>query len=96
MLEEAELAVLRGHQQLYSRSLTKASNAINNWYDSSNTRIIALSQTLEELAQKNVDPELPDISQSLDLLKERLAGRLNANNGNGEDNTGGDNGGDDS
>ncbi len=69
MLEEAELAVLRGHQQLYSRSLTKASNAINNWYDSSNTRIIALSQTLEELSQKNVDPELPDISRSLELLK---------------------------
>lgn len=77
MLEEAELAVLRGHQELYSRSLTKASNAINNWYDSSNPRIIALAQTMEELSQKNVDPELPDISRSLELLKARLAGRLN-------------------
>ena len=88
MLEEAELAVLRGHQQLYSRSLTKASNAINNWYDSSNTRIIALSQTLEELSQKNVDPELPDISRSLELLKARLAGRLD----NGEAGKNGSNG----
>lgn len=86
MLEEAELAVLRGHQELYSRSLTKASNAINDWYDSSNTRIIALSQTLEELSQRNVDPDLPDISRSLELLKARLAGRLDnggtGNNGN--------------
>lgn len=82
MLEEAELAVLRGHQELYSRALTKASNAINDWYDSSNSRIIALSNTLEELSEKNVDPELPDISRSLELLKSRLAGRLD--NGNGD------------
>ncbi|MCL7945595.1 uroporphyrinogen-III C-methyltransferase [Marinobacter sp. ATCH36] len=83
MLEEAELAVLRGHQELYSRSLTKASNAINNWYDSSNDRIIALSQSLDELSEKNVDPELPDISRSLELLKSRLAGRLD--NGDGDE-----------
>jgi uroporphyrin-3 C-methyltransferase len=83
MLEEAELAVLRGNQELYSRALTKASNAINNWYDSSNTRIIALSRTLDELSEKNVDPDLPDISRSLELLKARLAGRL----GNGEGST---------
>ncbi|HSP00557.1 MAG TPA: uroporphyrinogen-III C-methyltransferase, partial [Thioalkalivibrio sp.] len=77
----AELAVLRGNQELYSRSLTKASRAINDWYDSSNNRIIALSQSLEELSGKNVDPELPDISRSLELLKARLAGRLD----NGEE-----------
>lgn len=83
MLEEAEMAVLRGHQELYFRALTKASNAINDWYDSSNTRIIALSRTLEELSEKNVDPELPDISRSLELLKARLAGRLDNDNDDG-------------
>ena len=77
MLEEAALAVLRGHQALYSRSLTKASNAIDSWYDSSNPQIIALSDTLDELSGKNIDPELPDISGSLQLLKARLSGRLN-------------------
>jgi uroporphyrin-3 C-methyltransferase len=78
MLEEAELAVLRGHQEMYSSSLTKASKAINTWYDSTNPKIIALSDTLEELAGRNIDPELPDISKSLQLLKGRLAGRLNS------------------
>ncbi|SNC77112.1 uroporphyrin-3 C-methyltransferase [Marinobacter sp. es.048] len=96
MLEEAEMAVLRGNQPLYERALTKARTTIDDWYNASNPRVTALSDTLAELAQKNVDPELPDISQSLGLLKERLAGRLNANNGNGEDNAGGGNGGDDS
>lgn len=76
MLEEAELAVLQGHQEMYSRSLAKASAAIDNWYDSSNPNIMALSDTLEELAGQNIDPELPDISRSLQLLKSRLAGRF--------------------
>lgn len=90
MLEEAELAVLQGRQELYSRSLTKASNAIDTWYDSTNPKIVALSDTLEEMASRNIDPELPDISSSLQLLKARLAGRLSndqstdQNTGNGQ------------
>ncbi|PHQ25660.1 hypothetical protein CLH62_08620 [Marinobacter guineae] len=85
MLEEAEMAVLRGNQALYERALTKARTTIDAWYDASNPRVKALTETLAELAQRNVDPKLPDISQSLNLLKERLAGRLNASNGDGED-----------
>lgn len=96
MLEEAEMAVLRGNQPLYERALTKARTTIDDWYNASNPRVTALSETLAELAGKNVDPELPDISQSLDLLKERLAGRLNANNGNGEEDVDDGNGGGDS
>lgn len=84
MLEEAEMAVLRGNQALYERALTKARTTINDWYDASNPRVEALSETLAELAEKNVDPELPDISQSLDLLKDRLAGRLEAGNTDSE------------
>lgn len=80
MLEEAEMAVLRGNQPLYERALTKAQAAVDDWYDASNPRVSALSSTLAELATRNVAPDLPDISKSLDLLKERLAGRLN--NGN--------------
>lgn len=76
MLEEAEMAVLRGNQPLYERALNKAITTINDWYDGTNPAIRGLNETLNELAERNVDPELPDISQSLSLLKERLAGRL--------------------
>lgn len=95
MLEEAELGVLQGHQELYSRALIKASKAIDTWYDSSNPTIIALSDTLEELASQNIDPDLPDISRSLQLLKSRLAGRLN-NNGENTDGSPADNSADNS
>lgn len=76
MLEEAEMAVLRGNQPLYDRALTKAIVTINDWYDVTNPAIRGLNDTLTALAERNVDPDLPDISQSLNLLKERLAGRL--------------------
>lgn len=94
MLEEAEMAVLRGNQALYERALAKARAAISDWYNPENPRVKALSDTLAELATRNVDPDLPDISKSLDLLKQRLAGRLNGNGGNGEgEETGADTGG---
>ena len=98
MLEEAEMAVLRGNQPLFERALSKARSTLANWYDDSNPRVVGLTETLNELADKNVDPSLPDISKSLDLLKERLAGRLNANNGGDSGNTSDSegNGGDDS
>lgn len=90
MLEEAALAVLQGHQELYSRSLTKASRAIDRWYDSSNPKILALSDTLEALAGQDIDPELPDISKSLALLKSRLAGRLSDGDDNADNPAGAD------
>lgn len=98
MLEEAEMAVLRGNQPLFERALTKARSTIDDWYDASNPRVQALADTLAELADRNVDPVLPDISKSLDLLKERLAGRLAADNNSGPDtdDTAEDSGGEDS
>lgn len=75
MLEEAEMAVLRGNQALYERALAKASSAVADWYNPDNPKVKALDNTLSELSGRNIDPELPDISHSLQLLKRRLAGR---------------------
>lgn len=75
MLEEAELAVLRGNQVLYERALAKAREALATWYNPDYQPVAVLKETLAELAARNVDPDLPDISQSLHLLKQRLAGR---------------------
>ena len=36
MLEEAEMAVLRGNQPVYERALAKAQTAVTDWYDGSN------------------------------------------------------------
>ena len=81
MLEETELAVLRGNQTLYQKSLEKARTTVQEWYDADSARVGALADTLGELASRNVDPELPDISRSLGLLKQRVSGRGASNNG---------------
>lgn len=78
MLEEAEMAVLRGHQALYERALSKALAALGDWYDDSDSRIAAIESTLTDLKEKNIDPQLPDISTSLNLLKARMAGRTDS------------------
>jgi len=96
MLEETEMAVLRGNQPVYERALAKAQAAVADWYDSSNPRVSALSNTLDELTTNNVAPDLPDISQSLDLLKQRLAGRLSKDKGAKSNENTEANGGDDS
>ncbi len=79
MLEQAELAVLRGHPELYRQALDKATAALERWYDQSNNRVNTLRDTLNELKDRTIDPDLPDISRSLTLLKGRIAGR-HANN----------------
>ncbi len=81
MLEEAELALLERNQTVYQQALGKALDAIKRWYDNSDPKIEALLSTLTDLRQKNIDPELPDISKSLQLLKARLEGRTSPGNG---------------
>ncbi|MBE02166.1 uroporphyrinogen-III C-methyltransferase [uncultured Marinobacter sp.] len=76
MLEEAEMAVLRGNQALYERALAKTRAALADWYHPDHPPVAALNDTLADLAGRDIAPELPDISQSLRLLKQRLAGRL--------------------
>lgn len=76
MLEEAGIAVLRRNQPVYERALSRAEQWIEQWYDTDSAQVQSLQRTLDELAQKHIDPALPDISRSLELLKSRIAGRL--------------------
>jgi len=85
MLEEAGIAVLRRDQAVYDRSLRRADEWLNTWYDQSDARVQALQETLNELSGKQIDPALPDISESLTLLKSRIAGRLDKNTEENDD-----------
>lgn len=75
MLEEAEMALLSADPVLYRRSLEKAREWLLEWYDESNSQVASLAQTLEDLAQRKISPQLPDISDSLNLLKDRISSR---------------------
>jgi len=68
MLEQAQLALLQRKTGVYNRSLDKAANWVELYFQL-NESAQALRATLRELQTVNVDPELPNISASLALLK---------------------------
>lgn len=71
LLEQAQLALLQEEATVYRHSLEKALALLQNYYIASeqNERLQA---SLTELAQVEVAPELPDISESLALLRDYL------------------------
>ncbi|WP_097462053.1 uroporphyrinogen-III C-methyltransferase [Mangrovitalea sediminis] len=75
LLEQTEMALFRGNTPLYQKTLNDALHALNTWYDDSEAPVQALKSTLSDLAKRNINPPLPDISESLRLLKARLDGR---------------------
>ena len=74
-LQQAETALLRGDARVYHAALQQALDELNHWFDDSDTQVVALRNSLQALAGKNINPALPDISKSLQLLKARIAGR---------------------
>ena len=71
MLEQAQLALLQRRQALYDASLAKASAWVERYFKLNNSRQ-AVVTGLDELQNLQIDPELPDISGSLQELKRYL------------------------
>ncbi|MEH6357965.1 MAG: uroporphyrinogen-III C-methyltransferase [Pseudomonadales bacterium] len=78
MLEQAQLALLQRSPGVYTRSLEKAAGWVDEYFQLNETAQ-ALLVSLRELQQLHVDPELPNISKSLSLLKAYLNNPLPGN-----------------
>lgn len=72
-LETARLALLRGEQTSFSRSLEDAATWIGEYFDPDAAAVKATLATLAELANEDLSVELPDISGSLILLRQQAA-----------------------
>lgn len=72
MLEQAGLALLERDQQIYVQSLSKAEQWIQDYFLSKEPATQAMLKNLDELKAIQIDPELPDISESLRLLRNLL------------------------
>ncbi|SDM93242.1 uroporphyrinogen-III C-methyltransferase [Vreelandella arcis] len=75
ILEQAQLALLKEEQGLYEASIDKALNLLNGYYDTSREEAQRVIERLEELKQKTVEPELPDISGSQQAMAEFIENR---------------------
>lgn len=72
MLERAQLALLREHQDIYSQSLMQAVVWVEEHYSPSDIRERFITE-LEKLSEKNITQKLPDITPSLNRLHEYIA-----------------------
>jgi len=69
-LAAARLALLRGDREAYRQALVTATRWLREWFDSSDQAVAAMTTGLEELAAVNIRPQLPDISESLRVLRQ--------------------------
>ncbi|MDR9438428.1 MAG: uroporphyrinogen-III C-methyltransferase [Halomonas sp.] len=86
VLEQSQLALLKEEQALYEASLDKALALIRGYYDTQASGVQSVIERLEELKQRSIRPELPDISGSQQALatfiERRFEGR---DDGQGDD-----------
>ena len=71
-LEAARLALLRDDDRQYRASLEMARGWLERHYDTEHPATASMANELHHLLRQDVRPELPDISGSLRLLRQRL------------------------
>ncbi len=69
MLEQAQLALLQGQENLYQTSLANAQSWLQTWFLNTGPEIAAVHSQLSALQQVQVLQKLPDISRSVVTLK---------------------------
>ncbi len=69
-LEAARLALLRGNAAVYRTSIQEAGDWMKRYFIADNPAYDAMKQSLQQLGERDIQPQLPDISASLRRLRE--------------------------
>lgn len=69
-LAAARLALLREDREAYQQALVTAAGWLKQWFDTEDLAVTAMASGLEALAVVDIHPQLPDISRSLQLLRQ--------------------------
>ncbi|MGJ8515379.1 uroporphyrinogen-III C-methyltransferase [Carnimonas bestiolae] len=77
-LEQAQLALLRQDPKIFKSSLEQAASLVDKYYRSDDSGVQKALQHLKELSEVQVRPDIPDISGSLEQLRETLSRRSSA------------------
>jgi len=89
--QAARLALLKGQQAVFERSLSDAAEWLREYYDTDSRAVAGVLETIAELADSAVDVTPPDISGSLRLLrqhrtlKDAASPERSADNGDAEE-----------
>ena len=68
-LQSARLASLKGDAKNYTISIESAIQLLNVYFDLETSQVKALVKSLSDIKDANLSPELPDITQSLLMLR---------------------------
>ncbi len=76
-LQSARLASLKADASNYQVSIQGAKELLTVYFDTEKPQVKAIINSLAEIENANLSPELPDISQSLILLRQKISGKSN-------------------
>ena len=86
VLEQSQLALLKEEEALYEASLDKALTLIRGYYDTDASGVQSVIERLESLKQRDIRPQLPDISDSQQALATFIERRFESrDDGQGDD-----------
>jgi uroporphyrin-3 C-methyltransferase len=77
-LQSARLALLRGEQAIFEQSLDDTSALLRGYFDLDSTQVAATLETIAEVRDQVFTTDMPDISGSLELLRQFRALHENA------------------
>jgi uroporphyrin-3 C-methyltransferase len=69
-LQAARLALLRGEQAIFEQTLDDTTALLNDYFDLGSTQVAATLETIAEIRGQVFTAEAPDISRSLQLLRQ--------------------------
>ena len=69
-LQSARLALLRGEQAVFEQSIDDTSALLNDYFDTDSEQVVSTLETLAEIRGSVFTTSAPDISQSLQLLRQ--------------------------
>lgn len=69
-LQSARLALLRGEQAVFEQSLDDTSALLNDYFDADSTQVAGALATIAEIRGHVFSTDVPDISESLRLLRQ--------------------------
>ncbi|MFA7098063.1 MAG: uroporphyrinogen-III C-methyltransferase, partial [Gammaproteobacteria bacterium] len=72
-LETAQLATLQRNEPAYQSNLHGARELLVTYFDQDSGAVTAMLAELDRLAQAQINPELPDISGSLRVLRKTVS-----------------------
>lgn len=71
-LEQARLSLLRHETTLFHHQLDEAGEWLSAYFDGDNSKVSSLLSQLQELKKTELQPPMPDISDSLRVLREHM------------------------